>query len=127
MTYTDPVRSGTPGVIVLPEPEGAPVGSLSPGRLRAEAAKSLVLGFSRVDGKLGVGWAPIRALADVAVEAKRACDKAAKQAAQQGARPWPVPAPPRAHAGLPGPGYRLISAAGPQPKRPSPQGRRPEG
>ena len=69
---------------------------------RAGAANSLVLGFARVDGQLEVDRAPIRALTKVAVKARRAFDKAAKQAAQQGGS-----CPP---AGMPS----LGSGAGPQ-------------
>ena len=46
--------------------------------LQAGATKPLVLGFSRVDEKLEVDRAPIRALPEVAVKGKRAFDKAAK-------------------------------------------------
>ena len=52
--------------------------------LRAEATKSLVLGFARVDEQPKVDRAPIRALAKAAVKPRRVFDKAAKQAAQQG-------------------------------------------
>ena len=72
-------------------PRARPVAEVA---LRAdhEAAKPLQLqlvlamhmGFSRVDGQLKVGRAPTRALAKVAIKAKRPYDKlnAAKQAAQ---------------------------------------------
>ena len=60
---------------------GAPVSEVA---LRAGATKSLVLGFARVDEQLKVDRAPIRALTKAAVKARRAFDKAAKQAAQQG-------------------------------------------
>ena len=60
---------------------GAPIAEAA---LRAEATKSLVLGFARVDGRLKVDRAQIRALAKAAVKARRAFEKAAKQAAQQG-------------------------------------------
>ena len=60
--------------------QGAPVAEVA---LRAGATKSLVLGFARVDEQLKVDRAPIRALTKVAVKARRAFDKAAKQAAQQ--------------------------------------------
>ena len=70
--------------------------------LRAEATKSLVLGFARVDEKLKVDRAQIQALTKVAVKARRAFDKAAKQAAPQGGI-----CPP---AGMPGQGVQ----AGPQ-------------
>ena len=72
--------------------------------LRAGATKSLVLGFARVDEQLKVDQAPIRAPTEVADKARRAFDKAAKQAAQQGGScPW-------AHTGMPG----LGSGAGSQ-------------
>ena len=82
---------------------GAPIAEVA---LRAEATKSLVLGFAiaRVDGRLKAGRAQIRALAKVAVKARRAFEKAAKQAAQQGGVRPPVP------AGMPGQG----AGAGPQ-------------
>ena len=79
--------------------QGAPVAEVA---LRARATKPLVLGFSQVDEQLKVDRAPTRALTKVAVKAKRAYDKAAKQAAQQGGG-----CPP---AGIPGQG----SVAGPQ-------------
>ena len=64
---------------------GAAVGEVA---LRAEVtyinSKSLVLGLARADEQLKVDRAPIRALAAVAVKAKRAYDETAKQAAQQG-------------------------------------------
>ena len=89
---------------------GAPIAEVA---LRAEATKPLVLGFARVDEKLKVDRAQIRALTKVAVKARRAFDKAAKQAAPQGGI-----CPP---AGMPGQGVR----AGPQ--TPAAPGWRPEG
>ena len=90
--------------------QGAPVAEVA---LRAGATKALVLGFARVDEELKVDRAQIRALAKVAVKARRAFDKAAKQAAPQGGI-----CPP---AGMPGQGVR----AGPQ--TPAVLGWRPEG
>jgi len=84
--------------------------------LRAEAAKPLVLGFARVDERLKVDRAQIRALTKVAAKARRAFEKAAKQAAQQGGV-----CPP---AGMPGQG----AGAGPQtPAGARRPGRWPEG
>ena len=71
-----------------------------------------------MDEHLEVDRAPIRALAKVAVKARRAFDEAAKQAAQQGAQCLP-PAP--AAAGCPA---REPEAA---PKRPPPLGWLPAG
>ena len=80
----------------------APVAEVA---LRSGATKSPVLGFARVDAQLKVDRAPIRAprptKVDVAVKARRAFDKAAKQAAREGGG-----CPP---AGIPG----LGSGAGP--------------
>ena len=70
--------------------------------LQAGATKSLILGSARVDEQLKVDRAPIRALAKAVVKARRAFDKAPKQAAQQGGG-----CPP---AGMPGQG----AGAGPQ-------------
>ena len=70
--------------------------------MRAEATKSLVLGFARVDGRLKVDRAQIRALTKATAKARRAFGKAAKQAAPQGGI-----CPP---AGMPG----QIVRAGPQ-------------
>ena len=78
---------------------GAPIAEVA---LRAEATKPLVLSFARVDERLQVDRAPIRALTKAAVRARRAFEKAAKQAAQQGGV-----CPP---AGMPGQG----AGAGPQ-------------
>ena len=86
---------------------GAPIAEVALRmRMRAEATKSLVLGFARVDGKLKVDRAQIRALAKVAVKARRAFDKAAKWASPQGG----ICPPAHAAAGMPGQGVR----AGPQ-------------
>ena len=87
---------------------GAPIAEVA---LWAEAAKSLVLGSARVDERPGVGRAQIRALAEVAVQARGAFEKAASQ---QGA--WCLPPAP---AGMPGQG----AGAGPQ----TPPGWWPEG
>ena len=66
---------------------GAPIAEAA---LRAGAAKPLVLGFARVDEQLKVDRAQIRPLATAAAKARRAFDKAAKQAAQQGLHiRWP--------------------------------------
>ena len=89
---------------------GAPIAEVA---LRAEATKPLVLGFARVDERLKVDRAQIRALTKVAVKARRAFDKAAKQVALQGGT-----CPP---AGMPGQGVR----AGPQ--MPAAPGWRPKG
>ena len=89
---------------------GAPIAKVA---LRAEATKSLVLGFARVDERLKVDRAQIRALTKVAVKARRAFDKAAKQAAQQGGICPPTGAP----------GQR----AGAGPQTPAAPGWRPEG
>ena len=93
---------------------GAPI-AIAEVALRAGAAKSLVLGFSRVDEQLKVDRAPIRTLTKVAVKARRALDKAAKQAAQQsGGCPRPPPGCP-------------VRDPEPVPRRPPPSGWWPEG
>ena len=65
--------------------QGAPVAEFEVAlQAPAKATKPLVLGFARVDGQLKVDRAPVRALDKVAIKGRRAFDKAAKQAAQQG-------------------------------------------
>ena len=88
--------------------QGAPVAEVA---LWAGATKLLVLGFAhaRVDEQLKVDRAPIRAPAKVAVKARRAFGKAAKQATQQGGS-----CPP---AGMPG-----LGSGAAVPKRPPPLG-----
>ena len=72
--------------------QGAPVAEVA---LRAGATEPLALGFAWVDGQLKVDRVPIRALAKAALKARRAFDKAAKQAAQQGGS---CPRPPHRDA-----------------------------